>query len=140
RRHLEKEAGVIIKRSAIYETAAWGLTDQPDFYNQALEIATDLSPEQLMAVILNIETAMGRIREERYGPRTIDIDILLYGNFICDTPSVTIPHPRMTERRFVLTPLDEIAPDLVHPQLNKTIHELLGVTTDASLVKKMAGN
>lgn len=69
RRHIEKEAGAIIKRSAIYETAAWGLTDQPDFYNQALRIETTLTPEQLMTVILKIETTMGRIRQERYGPR-----------------------------------------------------------------------
>lgn len=135
-RRLEKEAGAIIKKSAIYETAAWGLTDQPDFYNQALQIATSLTPAQLMSVILGIETSMGRIREKRYGPRIIDIDILLYQDLICDTPSVTIPHPRITERRFALAPLDEIAPGLIHPQLNKTIRSLLAVVNDPSPVKK----
>ncbi|AHF16993.1 2-amino-4-hydroxy-6-hydroxymethyldihydropteridine diphosphokinase [Niabella soli] len=140
RRHIEKEAGAIIKRSAIYETAAWGLTDQPDFYNQALRIETTLTPEQLMTVILKIETTMGRIRQERYGPRIIDIDILFYGAIVCDTPAVTIPHPRITERRFVLAPLEEIAPDLIHPQLNKSIHELLAATTDTSPVKKVTNS
>ncbi|WP_018625829.1 2-amino-4-hydroxy-6-hydroxymethyldihydropteridine diphosphokinase [Niabella aurantiaca] len=129
--------GPVRKISAIYETAAWGLTDQPDFYNQALLVTTPLLPEALMQMILAIESDMGRVRKERYGPRVIDIDILLYNDLVYQSPVVTLPHPRMTERRFVLAPLDEIAPEQIHPELNRTIHQLLLQTTDASPVKKI---
>ncbi|SDC36759.1 2-amino-4-hydroxy-6-hydroxymethyldihydropteridine diphosphokinase [Niabella drilacis] len=137
RSRIRQAIGAIRKASAIYETAAWGLVDQPDFYNQALLVTTSLQPEPLMHRILEIEAAMGRIRNERYGPRVIDIDILLYNDLICQSPVVTLPHPRMAERRFVLAPLEEIAPETIHPQLQQTIHQLLLQVQDPSPVKKI---
>ncbi|MCD2425700.1 2-amino-4-hydroxy-6-hydroxymethyldihydropteridine diphosphokinase [Niabella pedocola] len=132
-----RSIGPIRKASALYETAAWGLVHQPDFYNQALEVSTALQPEPLMQMILTIEADMGRIRNERYGPRVIDIDILLYNDLICTSPRVTLPHPRMQERRFVLAPLNEIAPELQHPVLHQTIRQLLDTVSDDSAVKKI---
>jgi len=137
RNHIGHAIGPIRRASAIYETAAWGLTDQPDFYNQALLVATPLQPDALMHRILEIEAAMGRIRNERYGPRVIDIDILLYNDLVFQSPAVILPHPRMTERRFVLAPLEEIAPETLHPQLQQTIHQLLLQVQDPSPVKKI---
>lgn len=137
RKQIAARIGKITKCSAIYETAAWGLTDQPDFYNQALMVETDLTPAQLMDVILKIEKDLGRVRLQRYGPRLIDIDILLYNHLILESPSVTIPHPRMQERRFVLAPLNEIAADYLHPLLGKTIQVLLETTPDNTPVKKL---
>ncbi|MBO9594422.1 MAG: 2-amino-4-hydroxy-6-hydroxymethyldihydropteridine diphosphokinase [Niabella sp.] len=134
---IERHIGPIEKTSAIYETAAWGLVQQPDFYNQALEVATALQPEPLMQMILKIEADMGRVRNERYGPRVIDIDILLYNDLVCKQPLVTLPHPRMQERRFVLVPLNEIAPERQHPVLHQTIRQLLDAVNDDSAVKKI---
>ncbi|WP_300598848.1 2-amino-4-hydroxy-6-hydroxymethyldihydropteridine diphosphokinase [Niabella sp.] len=134
---IERHIGTIEKTSAIYETAAWGLVHQPDFYNQALQVSTALQPEPLMQMILKIESGMGRVRNERYGPRVIDIDILLYNDLVCALPQVTLPHPRMQERRFVLAPLDEIAPELQHPVLHQTIRQLLATVSDDSAVKKI---
>lgn len=132
-----RHIGSIENASAIYETAAWGLVHQPDFYNQALRVSTALQPEPLMQMILKIEADMGRVRNERYGPRVIDIDILLYNDLICALPLVTLPHPRMQERRFVLAPLDEIAPEVQHPVLHQTIRQLLAAVSDDSAVKKI---
>ncbi|MCF3111896.1 2-amino-4-hydroxy-6-hydroxymethyldihydropteridine diphosphokinase [Niabella sp. CC-SYL272] len=129
--------GPIGRASSIYETAAWGMVHQPDFYNQALEVSTALQPEPLMQTILRIESEMGRVRNERYGPRVIDIDILLYNHLICTLPLVTLPHPRMQERRFVLAPLHEIAPEVQHPVLHQTIRQLLAAVSDDSPVKKI---
>lgn len=137
RNRISQAIGPIRKTSSVYETAAWGLVDQPDFYNQVLRIDTTLQPEPLMLRLLGIETDMGRVRKERYGPRLIDIDILLYNNLVFQSPLVTLPHPRMTERRFVLAPLEEIAPELLHPQLHLTIHQLLLQVQDPSPVKKI---
>lgn len=122
---LEKKAGLLLALSKVVETPAWGKTDQPDFLNQVVKLETSLSPQDLLTVILGIEKQLGRNRVEKWGPRSIDIDILFYDNEIIDEPGLQIPHPWMHERLFVLEPMCEIAPDFVHPVLNKTIAELL---------------
>jgi 2-amino-4-hydroxy-6-hydroxymethyldihydropteridine diphosphokinase len=120
----------------LYETAAWGNTNQPAFYNQAIMLITPLSPETLLELLLAIELEMGRAREEKYGPRTIDLDILMIDDKVLDTPKLTIPHPHLHSRRFALLPLAEIAPSLHHPILDKTIHELLLNCPDTLDVQK----
>ena len=132
---IEKNAGTITKVSRIYETAPWGNTEQPAFLNQVLWISSHLSPQQLLLRLLTIELELGRKRAEKMGPRLIDIDILLYGNEVISEPDLIVPHPRIAERRFVLTPLNEIAPDVVHPLLQKTISELLASCPDRLEVK-----
>ena len=127
---IEAKAGKIIKTSALYVTAAWGKTDQPDFYNQVIEIESILSPDDLLRTTLEIEEAMGRVRTEAWGARIIDIDILLYGSVIVGREQLTIPHPRMNNRRFTLVPLAEIAPGVIHPIEQKSIRELLARCTD----------
>lgn len=135
---INRYCGNIIKTSSLYETAAWGKTDQPSFLNQALTIKTSLNAEQLMRCILKIEKQMGRVRKEKYGPRLIDIDILLFNSEIHDYNFLKLPHPEMQNRRFALLPLAEIAPDVVHPVFNKTISELLNGCEDKLEVTKIA--
>lgn len=127
---IKEQCGIITRLSPIYETAAWGNTNQPSFLNQALALDTQLEPEQLLQQLLAIETSMGRIRSEKFGPRTIDIDILLYGNTIINTGNLTVPHPHLPNRRFALLPLVTIAPHYLHPQLNMTITALLQQCND----------
>jgi 2-amino-4-hydroxy-6-hydroxymethyldihydropteridine diphosphokinase len=117
--------GTITMRSAIYETAAWGNNEQPDFLNMVAKVETGLTAEELLQAILSAETQLGRIRTVKWGPRTIDIDILFYNNDIVSSPDLIIPHPYLQERRFILIPLADIASELVHPKLHKTIRELL---------------
>ena len=116
---IRKSCGPLIKISSLYETAAWGLVDQPSFLNQALEISTSLSAIELLSSILSIEKDMGRTRTEKLGPRLIDIDILFFNDEVHDLPHLKIPHPELQNRRFVLTPLAEIAAQLQHPVLKK---------------------
>lgn len=97
--------------SALYETAPWGKTDQPAFLNAAVRIATDLPPRPLLEAVLDAERRLGRTREERWGPRTVDIDILLYGSELVDEPGLRVPHPRLAERAFALAPLADVLPD-----------------------------
>ena len=125
------EAGVEIRRaSSIYETEPVDLKDQRAFLNQALETQTELFPLQLLGRLQKIELAMGRRRVVVKGPRTIDIDILLIGGAVIDSLALEVPHPRMQERRFVLEPMVELAPDLRHPVSHRTMRELLaGVLT-----------
>jgi 2-amino-4-hydroxy-6-hydroxymethyldihydropteridine diphosphokinase len=134
---IEQYAGSILRVSSFYETEAWGKTDQPAFLNQALEIKTVLKPHDLLRELLHIESICGRKREEKYGPRILDIDILLVGNTVVNDDSLVIPHPEMAKRRFALVPLTEIAPFLIHPVLGKTISQLLEECPDTLNVVKV---
>jgi 2-amino-4-hydroxy-6-hydroxymethyldihydropteridine diphosphokinase len=129
--------GTITRLSHFYETAAWGKTDQPPFLNQALALDTSLLPRHLLDAILDIETGMGRRRVEKFGPRIIDIDILLWNDEVFDQPNLKIPHPELINRRFALEPLSEIAPGMIHPVFKKTILCLLQECTDALEVRKL---
>ena len=133
---IEKEIGNIIVKSKIYETAPWGKVDQPTFLNQALKIESPFSPDELLVKVQSIEQLQGRIRLEKWGERTIDIDIIYYGDKIIDSSFLVIPHPHLTERRFVLMPLTEISPDHIHPILKKSNFELLKECTDTLAVKE----
>ena len=135
RTHLNNTAGKINKLSMIYETAAWGKTNQPSFYNQVVVLKTNLSPKELLDKIHEIETEMGRIRYEKWGERIIDIDILFYGDEVLKLPALRIPHPEIQNRRFTLEPLAEIAPNLQHPELQVSITELLNSCPDHLEVK-----
>lgn len=118
------QLGTTLSRSSVYETEAWGKQDQPNFWNMALLLDTNHTPYQLLEQIHTIEDQMGRVRGEKWSPRVIDIDILLYGKQIIKDDALTIPHKRMTERNFVLIPLMEIADDILHPVLNLSIEEI----------------
>jgi len=128
--------GRLARSSAIYETAAWGFEDQPDFLNQVLELETTLPPRSLLQAILGVEAEMGRQRDLRYGPRTIDIDILLYGDLAVDAPDLRIPHPRLSDRRFALEPLAELAADLRHPCTGQSIRSMLASCADRLPVRR----
>ena len=134
--NIESEVGKVVGRSSIYQTAAWGKTDQPDFLNQVIIVATQLTAEKTLATILAIEEKMGRVRTEKNAPRIIDIDILFFNKERILQKDLIVPHPEIQNRRFVLIPLNEVSPDFIHPVFNKTIHELLEACTDELNVKK----
>ena len=132
---LEKEIGNITKTSSIYETASWGITDQPHFLNQVLLLETNCDAEEAMQLILTIENKMGRVRTQKNASRIIDIDILFFNDDIIDKPHLSIPHPEIQNRKFALIPMDEIAPDYIHPVLKNTIKNLLSTSADTLGVK-----
>ena len=133
---INNSCGRVLQQSAVYETAAWGKTDQQAFLNQALLIHTDFTPHQLLEHALEAEALLGRVRKEKYGPRLIDIDILFFNNDIIRETALIIPHPEVQNRRFALAPLVEIAPKLLHPVLHKTISQLLDECPDMLEVTK----
>jgi len=135
-----RAAGVEVKRvSSVYDTEPVGVRNQPWFLNAVVEAETELFPVQLLRRLQEIEIRRGRRRLGGQGPRTIDIDILLYGDFRIHRHDLTVPHPRLAERRFVLEPLHELAPDLRHPVSRLTIRELLAATPDRSAVRRLPG-
>lgn len=125
REAIAEQAGTLKGISDVYETAAWGLEDQPPFLNQALELHTNLEPKALLDVLLQVEKGLGRARDKKWGPRLIDIDILLYNDDVVEEEGLRIPHPQMPYRRFVLQPLVQIAGDKIHPLLHQSIYEML---------------
>ncbi|MQY78743.1 MAG: 2-amino-4-hydroxy-6-hydroxymethyldihydropteridine diphosphokinase [Bacteroidetes bacterium] len=140
-RLLQEQAGRILERSSIYETEPWGFTSKDIFLNQVLLAETSLNPYELLKVIKAIETKLGRIgKNQRYIPRCIDIDILFYNDEVYFSDDLVIPHPRLHDRMFTLVPLNEIAPDYLHPILKKTIRELVNLCTDKLMVKKYLKN
>jgi 2-amino-4-hydroxy-6-hydroxymethyldihydropteridine diphosphokinase len=134
---LSKHCGKVVKQSAVYETAPWGEIDQPPFLNQALLLHTKMHAEELMPALLSIEEQLGRKRLVKYGPRIIDIDILLFNAEVHHTTTLEIPHPQLQFRRFALIPLAEVAGDVVHPVLKKTISEILMECSDELEVEKV---
>lgn len=134
---IEKRIGLIAAKSALYETKPWGKTDQPDFLNQVLLLETEQSPGHILKSALTIEQDMGRIRKEKWGARLIDIDLLYVGDQILHSEDLTLPHPGIAQRRFVLEPLTELAPDFIHPTLNKSHRQLLTECVDPLIVARI---
>jgi len=136
-RRIAANIGEIKQSSAIYETEAWGLEEQPAFLNQVLLVSSTLNAQQVLKQILNIEHDMGRERIQKFGPRIIDIDILFFNRDIIHEPGLNVPHPQLHLRRFTLKPLNDIAPEFRHPELGKTISDLLSTCPDPLSVKKL---
>lgn len=122
---IHEEIGMIMESSKVYQTMAWGKTDQQDFYNQVIRVSAALNPDDLLKALSGIEHQLGRDRNEKWGSRTIDIDILFYRHEVINKKDLIIPHPGIVHRRFTLIPLNEIAPGFLHPLMKKTISELL---------------
>lgn len=131
-----EKAGRIVAESSVYQTEPWGTEGQPLYLNQALILETRLSPGDLLREVLQIETALGRVRDGHWGNRTIDIDILYYGSLVMNDGELEIPHPRLHLRNFALYPLNEIAPDYIHPVLKKSNRLLLTESSDPLPVHK----
>ena len=134
---IEKQIGTITKVSGIYKTAAWGNKNQPDFLNQIIVAQTSYTAQQTITKILSAEKKMGRFRSKKNAPRIIDIDILFFNNEIIESTDLIVPHAEIQNRRFVLVPLNELCPDMMHPVLQKTIYELLHDCADKLNVQKI---
>lgn len=137
-REIATRCGVIRQQSSLYETDAWGMEKQEAFVNQALVVQTGLEAGGLLQTLLQIEETLGRKRSVKYGPRTIDIDVLFFNEDVVEREELTIPHPQVQHRRFALAPLAEVAPELVHPVLQKTIAQLLAECPDPLSVQKIS--
>ena len=137
--HIDQDLGRIVKESSVYRTDAWGVEDQPAYLNQVIVVETNLSPQEVLAGCLSIEKKLGRDREEekRWHSRILDLDVLFYENEIINTEDLIVPHPRISERNFVLVPLSEIMPEYLHPVHNKTIREILKESSDKLRVSKI---
>lgn len=133
---IEKNIGKLTKSSSIYRTAAWGNEDQPDFLNQIIIISSSLSSSNILKEMFGIEKEMGRVRTTKNAARVIDIDMLFFNDEIIQTETLTVPHPQIQNRRFVLVPLAEISPDFQHPLLKKSSLELLSICSDKLNVQK----
>ncbi len=131
---IDQRVGRVVLQSGLYETAAWGVTDQPAFLNQVLMVETTLEPEAVLVQTQAIEQELGRVRHDHWGARTIDIDLLYYDQLVWQSPTLTLPHPYLHQRRFTLVPLAEIAPHLMHPVLYKTTLALLNDCDDGGSV------
>lgn len=133
---LRHHFGAPDKVSAIYHTAAWGVTDQPDFLNQVVEFRTEAAPSHILSITQSIEQEAGPPKTRHWGARYLDIDLLFYGDYQCETPDLILPHPEIPNRRFTLVPLVEVAPHFTHPVLGQTMTQLLASTTDPLPVYK----
>ena len=134
---LEKKAGKVLKASHIYETEPWKMNDGTNFLNQLILLETSLDSQQIMTLIIEMETSLGRIRSTSgYEPRTIDIDILFFNEEIIESESITVPHPLISERRFILEPLCELAPNYIHPLLKKSLKQLLADCPDKHTIAR----
>jgi len=134
---IEEHVGNITNFSSMYETAAWGVTDQPDFLNQIIIVQTKLSPQKLIHVLQDIELSLGRKLREKWHARTIDIDILFYNEAIIEEDNLQIPHPAIASRRFTLVPLAEVVPELIHPVHQISIRQLLHLCVDTLPVRRV---
>ena len=135
---IEERIGGVIERSKVYESTPWRVEGQENYLNQILKVETELQAHDVLSVILDVEKNLGRIRIEKWGERLIDIDIIFFNNEIIETPELCIPHKHMQERNFVLAPLNEIAPDFIHPKYNKTVSELFNESKDTEKVVEYA--
>ena len=135
--YIENEIGELLKKSSVYQTKAWGNTNQQDFLNQVIEIKTEYNVFEVLEKCLSIEAELGRIRKEKWGERLIDIDILYFNNEIIGEKNLKVPHPFIQDRNFVLVPMVEIAKGYIHPGFNKTNLELLENCKDGLEVKKL---
>ena len=135
---IEERVGGLVKKSKVYESMPWRVEGQENYLNQILKVKTELQADDVLSIILDIEKNLGRLRLEKWGERLIDIDIIFYNDSIIETGELCVPHQHMHERMFVLIPLYDIAPEMVHPKYNKTIDELLQICTDKELVIEYA--
>ncbi len=133
---IESKLSKISRRSAIFRTEPWGDKNQPFFYNQVVRLQSTRLPHEILRILKSIEQEMGRLHIRHWGPRNIDIDILFYGQFNINSSDLTIPHPKIIDRRFVLVPLVDLAPHFIHPTLGKTMRSLLDICKDTSMVTR----